>query len=186
MRGGCVRVGVYGGSFDPPHVGHAMVVGWLLWTRQVDQVWLVPAFRHAFDKRSRPFGERLRLCSAMAADVDPDRVRVVDIEAGLPTPSYTLHTLRALRDRSREDHRLRLVVGADVIEQTDHWHSWDLIQQEFSPIVVGRVGWPPVPDAPSFPGVSSTEIRALRASGRSVDHLVTASVADLLASADMA
>ena len=44
-----MRVAVYGGSFNPPHVAHAMVASWLLWTRLVDEVWLVPVFRHAFE-----------------------------------------------------------------------------------------------------------------------------------------
>ena len=175
-----MQVAVYGGSFDPPHLGHAMVAGWLLWTGKVDRVLLVPAFAHAFDKRSAPFAGRLALCHAMAADVDAARVVVVDIEARLPTPSYTLHTLRALA-AEHPDLRLRLVVGADVLEQTDHWHAWSTIQDEFEPIVVGRVGWPPVPGAPSFPGVSSTDIRQRIAAGQPVDHLVTAGVAALLA-----
>lgn len=175
-----MQVAIYGGSFDPPHVGHAMVAGWLLWTGRVEEVWLVPAFQHAFDKRSAPFERRLALCRAMAADVDPGRVRVLDVEAHLPTPSYTLHTLRALAQAHPTD-RLRLVVGADVLDQKEHWHAWDAIQHDFDPIVVGRVGWPARPDAPSFPGVSSTEIRALLAAGQPVDHLVTRGVASLLA-----
>ena len=154
--------------------------GWLLWTGRVDQVWLVPAYQHAFDKQLQPFEGRLALCRAMAADVDAQRVQVVDVEARLPTPSYTLHTLRALASENPE-HRLRLVVGADVLDQTDHWHAWATIQREFEPVVVGRVGWPPVANAPSFPGVSSTEIRQRLAAGLPVDHLVTAGVAALLA-----
>ncbi len=174
-----MQVAVYGGSFDPPHVGHAMVAGWLLWTRRVGQVWLVPAFQHAFDKRSAPFERRLALCRAMAEDVDPERIVVADIEARLPTPSYTLHTLRALA-KAHPEHSFRLVVGADVLEQTEHWHAWDAIQRAFRPIVVGRVGWAGVPDAPSFPGVSSTEVRRRLAAGEPIDHLVTAGVAALL------
>jgi nicotinate-nucleotide adenylyltransferase len=174
-----VRVAVYGGSFDPPHAGHAMVAGWLLWTGRVDRVWLVPAFRHAFDKRSAPFELRLEACQALADDVDSQRIEALDIEARLPTPSYTLHTLQALAARHPE-HRLRLVVGADVLEQTDHWHAWDRIQRDFEPIVVGRVGWPPVPGAPCFPGISSSEIRRRIARGEPVDHLITAGVAGLV------
>jgi nicotinate-nucleotide adenylyltransferase len=175
-----VQVAVYGGSFDPPHVGHAMVAGWLLWTGRVERVWLVPAFQHAFDKQLRPFVDRLALCRAMALDLDPGRIGVMDIERTLPTPSYTLHTLQALA-AAHPEHRLRLVVGADVLEQTDHWHAWSTIQRDFEPIVVGRVGWPPVAGAPSFPGISSTEIRGRMASGLPVDHLVTAGVAAALA-----
>jgi nicotinate-nucleotide adenylyltransferase len=171
-----VQVAVYGGSFDPPHVGHAMVAGWLLWTGRVDRVWLVPAYQHAFDKQLRPFEQRLELCRALARDVDPERIEVLDIEARLPTPSYTLHTLEALADQHPQ-HRFRLVVGADVLEQTEHWHAWERIQRNFAPIVVGRDGYPPVPDAPVFPGVSSTEIRRRLAQGLPVDALVTAGVA---------
>ena len=174
-----MQVAVYGGSFDPPHVGHAMVAGWLLWTQRVERVWLVPAFQHALDKRLQPFERRLELCRAMAADVDAARIAVVDVEARLPTPSYTLHTLRALASEHPQ-HRFRLVVGADVLDQTEHWHAWVTIQREFAPIVVGRVGWPSVAGAPSFPGVSSTEIRQRLADDEPVDHLVTAGVASLI------
>lgn len=175
-----MQVAVYGGSFDPPHVGHAMVAGWLLWTGRVSRVWLVPAFQHAFDKRLRPFEDRVALCRAMAGDLSPSHIEVMDIERSLPTPSYTLHTLQALA-MAHPGLRLRLVVGADVLEQTDHWHAWATIQRDFEPIVVGRVGWPPVAGAPSFPGVSSTEIRRRMAAGEPIDHLVTAGVGAALA-----
>ena len=57
-------VAVYGGSFNPPHIGHAMVAAWLLWTRRVEEVWLVPAFAHAFDKALRPFAARVEMVEA--------------------------------------------------------------------------------------------------------------------------
>ncbi len=175
-----MQVGVYGGSFDPPHVGHALVAGWLLWTRLADEVWLVPAFAHAFDKPLSPFDRRVALCRALAADVDPARIRVETVEAVLPAPSYTLSTLEILAAR-RPDARLRLVVGADVLDQVGHWHAWDEILARFPPIVAGRAGWPPVPDSPTFPDVSSTEIRRRLAAGEPVEGLVTAGVARLLA-----
>jgi len=173
-----VRIGVYGGSFDPPHVGHAMVCGWLLWTDLVDGVLLVPTFRHAFDKPLRPFDERVRLCAALAADVDT-RISVEPIERDLPTPSYTLRTLRALRAQ-RPDDLLRLVVGADVLGQSEHWHRWDEVLREFAPIVVGRGGFTPVEGAPTFPEVSSTEVRRRLAEGLPVRHLLTSGVSALL------
>ena len=175
-----MQVGVYGGSFDPPHVGHALVAGWLLWTGLVDEVWLVPAFAHAFDKPLSPFDRRVALCRALAADVDPARVRVETVEADLPAPSYTLRTLEILAAR-RPDARLRLVVGADVLDQVAHWHAWDEIRARFPPIVAGRAGWPPVPGSPTFPDVSSTEIRRCMAAGEPFQGLVTAGVARLLA-----
>ncbi len=179
-----MRIAVYGGSFNPPHVVHGLVARWLLWTGRADRVWLVPVFVHAFegrqDKRLAPFDERLAWTRALAADVGPD-VEVCAIERELPPPSYTIDTLRALRDRHPE-HVFRLVVGADVLDQRHHWRDWEGIAREFDPIVVGRQGWPlPSESAIAFPAVSSTEVRRRLAAGEPVDHLLTRGVARLLA-----
>jgi nicotinate-nucleotide adenylyltransferase len=178
-----MRVSVFGGSFNPPHVGHAMVAAWAIWTDLCDEVWLVPAFKHAFDKSLQPFAQRVRLCEAMAADVHPS-VRVDAIEAELPTPSFTLHTLDALAVR-HPDAELRLLAGADVLEQREHWHRWDLIEKRYRPIIVGRGGFPSVPGVPVFPEISSTEIRKALANGLAVHPLLTRSVARILAGADL-
>ncbi len=173
-RMGSRTIGVYGGSFNPPHVGHALVVGWLQWTDRVDEVWLVPSYRHPFDKPLAPFEERVAWCRAMAADVGGS-VRVSTVERRLPTPSYTIDVLRALA-RESPALRLRLVVGADTLRQVHLWKDWAAIEREFAPLVVGRAGFPPRPDAPTFPDVSSTEVRRRLAAGEPVDHLLTRSV----------
>lgn len=177
-----MRIAVYGGSFNPPHVAHAMVAAYLLWTDQADEVWLVPVYRHAFEpwhnKALAPYDERLRWCQAMAADVD-DRIRVCDVERDLPTPSFTIETLRALRER-HPDHAFRLVVGADVLPTLPKWRDWASIEAEFSPILVGREGYPSPPGTVDFPDVSSTAIREYLARGEAVGGLVTRGVARLL------
>jgi nicotinate-nucleotide adenylyltransferase len=169
-----MRIGVYGGSFHPPHVGHAMVAAWLGWTGRVDQVWLTPVGGHAFGKEVAPHAERVRWCEALAAEVGP-WVRVCAIEGGLPVPSYTVHTLDALAARHPE-HSFQLVVGADVLADTHRWRDWAKIEAAYTPIVVGRGGYPAVAGSPMFPTVSSTEIRAALAAGAPVDHLLTAGV----------
>ena len=171
-------VAVYGGSFNPPHVGHGMVAAWLLWTRRVDSVLLVPAFAHAFDKVLRPFEERVALCEALASELGPS-VSVSRIEGELPSPSYTIETLEHLSEQLPEN-RLRLVVGADVLEQTHLWRDWDRILERFMPIVVGRGGYPPVDGTPTFPEVSSSDIRRRLAGGQPIEHLVPGRVLDLL------
>lgn len=168
------RVVVYGGSFHPPHVGHAMVASWLRWTDQADEVWLVPTAHHAFGKVMAPLERRLRWCEVFARDVG-DFVRVSAIEGSLPAPSYTLRTLDALA-AAHPDFRFRLVVGADLRATVDRWHRWDRIEQTYAPIWVGRDGYPSVADTPTFPGVSSTEVRRRLAAGESVDGLLTAGV----------
>lgn len=178
-----MRIAVYGGSFNPPHVGHAMVAAWLRWTGRAEAVWLVPVYRHAFEdwhgKTLAPFDQRVSWCEALAADVGGG-VEVCTVEAELPTPSYTIDTLRSLAE-AHPEHRFRLVVGADALPQLPQWRDWGAIEAEFSPVVVGRQGYEPVPDSVAFPGVSSTEIRQRLARGEPVSHLLTQGVAAMLA-----
>lgn len=170
-------VAVYGGSFNPPHVGHALVASWALWTGAADRVVLLPTYRHAFDKALAPWDERLRLCEALAHALGP-AVTVSRIEADLPVPSYTIDSLDALRAGSGA--RLRLLIGADVLPTVSAWKRWDRIEREYAPLVVGRVGYDSPPDSVVFPDVSSTEVRERLRSGRSVAHLVPAGVREAL------
>jgi nicotinate-nucleotide adenylyltransferase len=179
-----MKVAVYGGSFNPPHVGHAMVASWVRWTGRAEEVWLVPVYQHAFEgihgKRLAPFDERVRWCEALAADLG-EGVRVCAVERELPAPSYTVQTLRHLR-AAHPDHDFRLLIGADVLPQLPQWRDWQTIAREFSPVVVGRQGHaaPEGVAAVDFPAVSSTEIRARLDAGEPLDHLVTARVASAL------
>jgi nicotinate-nucleotide adenylyltransferase len=174
-----VRVAIYGGSFNPPHIGHALVAAWIRWTDQADAVWLLPAFQHAFDKPLAPWPLRLALTQALADTLGP-WARVEPIEADLPVPSFTIHTLETLAAR-HPTCSFSLVIGADVLGQLSQWKDVTRLRQRFPLIVVGRQGHPPVEGAPSFPDISSTEIRARLASGQPVGHLVPAAVGRVLA-----
>ena len=83
-----------------------MVVSWLLWTEQVEEVWLMPSFEHPFDKQMIPFPRRVEACQALAG-LFPARVKVTEIESSLPRPSYTFNSLTALSE-ANPGHRFRL------------------------------------------------------------------------------
>ena len=157
-----MRVAVYDGSFNPPHVAHAMVASWLLWTDMVDEVWMVPVFRHAFEgihgKKLAPYSMRVDWCRLLQTDVD-ERISVSEIESTLPTPSYSIDTLCALQEQFPE-HQFRLVIGADVVPDLPKWKNWSRIERDFAPIIVGRGGYPCPEGSIAFPEVSSSQIRA--------------------------
>jgi nicotinate-nucleotide adenylyltransferase len=173
-----MKVAVYGGSFNPPHVGHGMVAAWLGWTKTVDAVWFMPTGVHAFGKTLLPFVDRLAMCEALAKDVG-SWVGVTDIERDVKGTSYSIDSLVALRNKFPE-HSFRFVVGADVLPDLPKWKDWEVIEREFHPIIVGRDGYENPKGSVVFPGVSSSDIRDRLASNQPISSLVSASVLQML------
>ena len=168
---------VFGGSFDPPHVAHQQAVLWVLETRAVERVLVVPVFRHVFDKAHTAWADRLEMCRRAMAPLG-DRVEVSTIEEELGGDSKTLHTLEALAAR-HPDVAWRLVVGTDIQAETAKWHRWDEVVRRAPPIWLTRPGHP-VGDSPPMAEISSTAIRARLGRGEDVSALVPARVVDYL------
>jgi nicotinate-nucleotide adenylyltransferase len=166
-------IGLFGGSFNPPHVAHQMVMLYVLETCAVDELWMIPTYRHPFAKELIDFEHRCRMCELAAAALGP-RVHVSRIEGELArSVSRTLDTIEALGAR-HPDARFRLVVGADILQESHKWYRWDRIEVLAPPIVVGRAGLDV--RGVEMPAVSSTEIRGRLARGEPVDDLVPGSV----------
>jgi nicotinate-nucleotide adenylyltransferase len=148
---------VFGGSFDPPHVAHALAACYALNTHPIERVLVVPTYEHAFGKRLAPFEDRLRMCELAFAGLRG--VDVLDLERHLPAPSLTLRSLEALA-RLYPEVQLRLLIGADILAQTYAWHDFERVSALAPPLVVQRQGHPQLdPQQPALPAVSSTEIR---------------------------
>jgi len=167
-------IAIFGGSFNPPHVGHEALCLILLEACDVDQVWLVPTFRHYFGKELIAFEHRFAMCERMAAAFGA-RVMVNDVERQLDAPeSRMLDTLQELQRRHPDD-KFRLAIGADILQETDRWHRWDAVAELAPPLIFGRKGFEGGV-LPSPPDVSSTQIRATIAAGESALPLITPSV----------
>lgn len=156
-------VGVFGGAFDPPHVGHVLLPSYLRARGLVDRVLVAPCVDHPLGKELHPFATRMMWTRA-AMSAAGEGVEVTDLEQRLVEaeggPSYTLRLLEAVAERMPHA-RVRLVVGSDIVAtgQTARWHRWDEIERCFSPIVVPRVGFAEA-ETCSLPEVSSTSVRA--------------------------
>lgn len=174
---------VFGGSFNPPHVGHVLAVSYVLSVYRVDEVIVVPVYQHPFNKSLAPFEDRLAMCERAFADWR--RVVISDIERELGGESRTLKTLEAMRGRDA-NRDLQLVIGADVLADRDKWHRFDRIEDLAPPIILGRAGHHH-PDAPLavLPEVSSTEIRARCRAGKGIEGLVPHVVQQHIADHDL-
>lgn len=154
-----MRVAFFGGSFDPPHVGHVLAVSYALATLPVDEALVVPVYSHPFDKPLTPFSHRVAM--ARLAFGNLAHTTISTIEATLGEPSLTIRTLEHLVSE-HPDWTIDLVVGADVLRDSSKWVGWDRIEEYARIVVLGRHGveHPNAPE-PILPDVSSTRIRSL-------------------------
>ena len=173
-----MRVALFGGSFNPPHVAHQMVGLYVLETAPIDELWLLPCFLHAFGKPLAPFDDRFRMCELAAAALGP-RARVSDVERAIGQASRTLVTVQALQAQHPQ-HAFSLVVGADLVGEIASWYGAAELQRTVPFIIVGRSGAVASPSAVAMPAVSSTEIRRGIGAGKSVEGLVPRAVLDYI------
>ena len=186
-----MKIGIYGGTFDPFHRGHLETALAARDTMQWDRILFVPAFVQPF-KQDRTFASPYhRFAMAVAATIDRDFMFVSPMELERGRVSYTVETLEELRDQHPAD-TLDWVIGDDNLEKLHEWKSPERIfelanfavlvrsKREVPPDLVSRVCEPgrrPAHGAISFAGnpivsVSSTIIRERLRDGQPIDELV--------------
>ena len=178
---GARRIGVFGGTFDPVHVGHLVAAVNVRHALRLDVVLLVVANRPWQKEGGRlltPAPDRLAVVQAAVGEVPGVEGSGLEIERG--GVSYTADTLAGLR-AAEPQAELVLVVGADVAAALDTWERLDEVRRLSRLAVVNRPGapMPAVPDGwpadvveiPALE-VSSTDLRARVADGRPLDYLV--------------
>lgn len=179
MTGRPERIGVYGGTFDPVHVGHVVVAAECRSALGLDRVLLVVA-GDPWQKRGKVVaGARSRLLLVQAAVEGIPGVEASDVEIARGTPSVTADTLESLAGPHRE---LFLILGADAVANMPTWRRLEATRALATVVVVERAGdqhaSPPGPgwsvERVSIPrlDVSSSDVRARLAAGRPIDGLV--------------
>ncbi|WNG37602.1 nicotinate (nicotinamide) nucleotide adenylyltransferase [Archangium minus] len=170
-----LQVALLGGSFNPPHVGHLMAAHYVRATQGVDEVWLMPTFRHPFGKRSEDFEHRVRMCELMCQDAS-GWMKTSRVESEVGKDGRTVDTLEFLQARHPE-HRYSLIIGSDILKDLPHWKDFDRIQQMARVLVLYRAGYPADGTVgPPLAEVSSTEIRERLTRGELPSDLVPARV----------
>ncbi len=190
-----MRIGVFGGTFDPPHVGHVVVAEDARTRLDLDRVLFVPAHVSPFKVGETGITDpELRLRMTKAAVRGRARLSVDRIELDRDPPSFTVDTLRALRTRM-PDAEFHLLLGADQWASFGRWKDVGEIGALAEIVVMARDGRDPSDVDPGFaPGmhvpwrsvdvrridVSSTEIRERVRAGASIDDLVPPAVVDII------
>jgi nicotinate-nucleotide adenylyltransferase len=124
-----MRIGVLGGTFDPPHLGHLVLAQEALQALDLSKVVFVPA-GEPWRKAGRELSPRAdRLAMARLAVEDNGALVVSTAEVERPGPSYTAETLAELREQSASETELFLIMGADSLADFPHWHEPQRILQ---------------------------------------------------------
>lgn len=149
-----MTVGLLGGSFNPVHIGHMIVAQYIAEFGGVDCVWMVLSPRNPLKDPAELIDDRHRLAMLKIATGASERISVSDVELGLPRPSYTIDTLKALVAMYPE-HDFRWITGSDNLLEIHRWKSWREILRDFGMIVYPRPGYAVTGELPG--GVSMVE-----------------------------
>ena len=129
------RLGVLGGTFDPPHIGHLIVAQDVVEGLALDRLLVVPASRPPH--REAVFTEQVRYELTTRAFEGADRIEVSVIQMRRPGPSYTVDTLAALRERYAPVE-LFCIIGMDQLRAIESWHEYERLPELARLVVMAR------------------------------------------------
>ena len=168
-----MKIGIYGGSFNPIHFGHIGLAKWVVEHTDLDELWLMVSPNNPLKDKSILADEQERLREAKEAirregDEAMRRVIVSDFEFHLPRPNYTANTLRELKKQYPE-HDFTLIIGEDNLEIFNKWREFQYILDNYRIFVYPRHNCTPyqlplakdlqlLTEAPYF-DISSTYLR---------------------------
>ena len=169
------EIALFGGSFDPPHIGHLLAASYVLATEPIDELWLVPVERHPFAKPLvGSYDHRVELCERLAAQLPRTRVSRAEQESG---QGRTVDLLEWLHGKHPQT-RWALVLGTDLDAEKPQWKRFDRVEQLARIITVRRGGYGE--GGVAIPEISSTQVRALLKSGGDASQLVPRTVLEAI------
>lgn len=183
------RIGLFGGAFDPVHIGHIKVAQSFLDTRLMDRLLILPTAESPHKETSGQVSFHHRFKMLQLAFLDEDDVEISDLEQHLPKPSYTLQTIEHLQENFPDNHYF-LCIGEDNLDSFQEWWNYETILEKVTlivakrPAIEGMDGSEKILNHVIFAehdeiDISSTEIRRAKLSGE-LSQYVPAGVDDYI------
>jgi len=182
------RIGLFGGSFDPVHLGHLLVAQAACEELQLQRLFFIPAAQSPFKPGSTPAPANVRLRLLRLALTGHSNYEVDDQEVRRGGVSYTIDTIRNFFSRYPQA-QLFYLIGADHVSELPKWRDAPELARLAEFVVVPRPGSNPVAEQPPFRlqalrgfplGVSSSQIRSRVRAGQSIRSLVPLSVEEAI------
>ena len=171
-----MKIGIYGGSFNPIHFGHIGLAKWVIDNTDLDELWLMVSPNNPLKDKSILADENERLEKAKEAiklldDEAKGKIVVSDFEFHLPCPNYTANTLRALTQQYPE-HEFTLIIGEDNLDIFHKWKEYQYILDHFRGFVYPR-------HCPNNTNDISQQRKAILQDAKHIKHLTTAPFFDI-------
>lgn len=172
------------GSFNPIHNGHLAIARYVIEQRLADKVWFVVSPQNPFKSSNElaPFEHRVAMAKLAITQINGrSEYQVCDIEQSLPRPSYTINTLRKLKELHPQDEFI-ILCGSDIADQIDRWRESQQLQSMAQLLIYPRsegTASAQMADAPQF-DIAATELRNLIHSGNSAQEYIPQPVAQYI------
>ncbi len=176
-----MRIALFGGSFDPPHLGHVLAACWARSAAAVDAVWVLPVATHPYAKALSPFDRRLELCHLAFAPLGP-WIAVRDDERRNPS-GYSFDLVERLTV-DHPGHDWLLLGGSDTARDLPNWYRGAELARRITVLAVPRRGQGGDGHPAALPAISSSRVRAALMAGHPVDDLLPAAVRERLSGTD--
>lgn len=175
------KIGILGGTFNPPHTGHLVIANEVLHALELDQIWFLPNQVPPHKIVESPVSNEDRLAMLELAIMDNPDFRVETAELDRSGPSYTYETMKILKDMYK-DYEFFFLIGGDMVEYLPKWHEIDKLLEMVTFVGVSR---PSYEDKSVYDilyvstpqmDISSSMIRERTRAGKSSRYLLPESV----------
>lgn len=128
-----MRIGILGGSFNPPHLGHLLISMQVKQILKLDEIWLMPMHKHPFDKTLAPAEHRL----AMSKLLENEFIKVSKFELNRNEKNYTINTLEHFTKRHPE-YDFYWILGSDQLERFREFKNWQELISKYNIVIFPR------------------------------------------------
>jgi len=182
-----MKITLFGGSFNPPHIGHRLVMSQAFELASIDEIWLLPSFKSTFAKNTSLVNPHHRL--NMAKTLLNGHIKLETCEIDLKMSGETIEPVTYLI-KKYPAHQFSFLMGSDQLKGFTKWQDWQKLLQLIPFYIYPRVGFPMTPlrknmKALTHPlqiitNISSTMVRKRLKARLTVNHLVPKMVADYI------
>lgn len=178
---------LFGGAFDPPHLGHQLVIEQVFKQVKPAEIWLLPCYQHTFQKQLTESRHRVAMTNLIGDTIGDERLKIKLIEIERQSGGSTFQTWQWLT-KQYPNHQFAFVMGSDNLTSFTQWHRWEKLLQSMLFYIYIRKGYPPEPwytnmtllNGDEVSEVSSTQVRKRLEAGQGISDLVPKSVEDYI------